>query len=266
MEKSKNQSDKVKNNSIDKALFLLNYFNMERITIGLSELSRMSGMPKATVYRLLSTMESHGYLQKVDILGKERQYQLGLKFLEMGNIVGNNIELKNIALPFMKELLNSINESVQLVVQSGNDAIYIEKLESTRHIRAYTRVGRRAPLYAGACPRAIFSFLPDKEINNILNTVKLKKYTKNTIIDKEKIWENIKRARQLGYTISYGELAEETFAIGAPLKNHTASVAGSLSIVGPEQRLNSKTMNSYIKKVLKATNDISGALGYKKTK
>lgn len=259
-EKEKKDS---KNNSLDKALYLLSYFSYDRDTIGLSELSRISGIPKATVYRTLSTLESRGYLQKVDVMGKESQYKLGLKFLELGNIVSNNIELKAIARPYMERLRSAINECSQLVVQSGDEAIYIEKLECSRPVKAYTRVGRRAPLYAGACPRAIFSFLPDEEIDKILSKVELIKYTKNTVIDKDEIWKIIKETRRLGYTISYSELAEETYAIGAPIIDYTGNVAGSLSIVGPENRLNDDTIDLYVAEVLKATRGISQALGYR---
>ncbi|MPN32660.1 HTH-type transcriptional regulator KipR [bioreactor metagenome] len=124
-------------------------------------------------------------------------------------------------------------------------------------------MGRRAPLYAGACPRAIFSFLPDEEIDKILSKVELIKYTKNTVIDKDEIWKTIKETRKLGYTISYSELAEETYAIGAPIMDYTGNVAGSLSIVGPENRLNDDTIDLYVSEVLKATRGISRALGYR---
>lgn len=252
-----------KNNSLDKALSLLDYFTDTRDTIGLSELSRLSGIPKATVYRMLSTMESRGFMQKVNVIGRESQYKLGLKFLELGNTVSNNIELITIAKPYMENLRNAINESSQLVVQNGDEAIYIEKLECTRPVKAYTKAGRKAPLYAGACPRAIFSFLPDEEIEDILDRVELVKYTKNTVIDKEDIWRIIKDSRRLGYTISHSELAEETFAIGAPIRDYTGNVVGSLSIVGPENRLNVDTFDLYVAEVLKTTRGISEALGYK---
>lgn len=253
-----------KNSSLDKALYLLSFYSAEKDTFGLSELSRLSGIPKATVYRILSTLADRGYLYKVDVLGKDSQYRLGFKFLELGSIVSNNFDLKSIAKPYMERIKESINESSQIIVKKGNEAIYIEKLECDRPVKAYTAVGRVAPLYAGACPRAILSFLPDEEINSILNSVELKKYTKNTITDKEEIWKLIRKARELGYTISYGELAEETFAIGAPIRDHNANVIGSISIVGPESRLNEKTKEIYISEVVKAADGISQALGYKK--
>jgi len=260
----KENKKQPKNCSLDKALYILNFYCDQKDTLGLSELSRLSGIPKATVYRILSTMVDRGFLQKVDVMGKESQYKLGFKFLELGNIVSNNIELKTIAKPYMEKIKESINESSQIIVRSGNEAIYIDKLECDRPVKAYTRMGRRAPLYAGACPRAILSFLPDEEINKILNSVELVKYARNTVTDIDEIWKLIREARKLGYTISYSELADETFAIGAPIRDHKRNVVGSLSIVGPENRLNEKTIDLYISEVLKAAEGISEALGYKK--
>ncbi|SHJ07831.1 IclR family transcriptional regulator [Lutispora thermophila] len=260
----KDNKNEPKNSSLDKALYLLSFYSHQKDTLGLSELSRLSGIPKATVYRILSTMVDRGYLLKVDVMGKESQYKLGYKFLELGNIVSSNLELKAVAKPYMEKIKKSINESSQIVVKSGNEAIYIEKLECDRPVKAYTAVGKRAPLYAGACPRAILSFLPDEEIYNILNSVELVKYAKNTVTDIDEIWKLIKEARKLGYTISYSELADETFAIGAPIRDHKGDVIGSLSIVGPESRLNEKTRDLYISEVLKAAEEISASLGYHK--
>jgi len=252
------------NNSLDKTLNMLAYFNEDRQVIGLSELSRLSGIPKATVYRMISTLEAHGFINRVDVLGKENQYKLGLRFLEYGKLVSNGLEIRNIALPHMAKFRDKVNECVQLIVRDNDEAMYIEKLECKQFIRLYTRIGRRAPLYGGACPRAILTFLPDEEIDRILNSVNLVKYTKNTVVDKKKLKEMIEQDRQRGYTVSYGELEPETVAIGAPIFDHKGNVAGSLSVAGPDSRFTEKELPYLTDELLKTTREISKALGYNK--
>lgn len=255
-------SNKVLNNSLDKALTLLTYFNSDRRVIGLSELSRLSKMPKATVYRMLSTLQLHGFVSKVSIVGKDNQYKLGLRFLEYGKLVSEDLEIKKIALPYMEKLRDKVNECVQLIIKDNDEAVYIEKLECTQLIRLYTRTGRRAPLYGGACPRAILTFLTDEEIEKILDSVPLTKITEGTIVDREKLSELIKQDRKRGYTISYGELEPETIAVGAPIFNHMGNVAASISVAGPDSRFTEKEIPYIIDELLKTTKDISKALGY----
>ncbi len=256
--------NKALNNSLDKTLKLLSYFNSDRRVIGLSELSRLSGIPKATVYRMISTLESHGFINKVSILGKDNQYKLGLRFLEYGKLVSEDLEIRRIALPYMEELRDKVNECVQLIIRDNDEAMYIEKLECTQYIRLYTRTGRHAPLYGGACPRAILTFLPDDEIKRILDSVPLVKVAEGTIVNKEELLELIKQDRQRGYTISYGELEPKTAAVGAPIFNDSGSVVASISVAGPDHRFTETEISYIIEELLKTTRSISKALGHNK--
>lgn len=256
--------NKVLNNSLDKALTLLNFFNSDRRVIGLSELSRLSDMPKATVYRMISTLQAHGFIAKVSVMGKDNQYRLGLRFLEFGKMVSEDLEIRSVALPYMEKLRDNLNEAVQLIIRDGDEAVYIEKLECTQYIRLYTRTGRRAPLFGGACPRAILTFLPDDEIERILASVPLVKVAYGTITDKAKLEQMIKEDRERGYTVSYSELEPGTAAIGAPIFDYTGSVVASISVAGPEGRFTEKENPVIIEELLKTTGEISKALGYSK--
>lgn len=257
--------DKDQNNinaSLDKALDLLKYFSEENPARGLSEISRISSVPKATVYRLFNTFEKNGFLEKVDIQGKQNQYKLGMKFFELGMIVSESIELKEVALPFMEELRDLLNEDVQLVVRDNNYAIYIEKLICTHPVRLFTKIGRKAHLSAGACSRAILSFLDDEDINEILNNEPLVKYTEITIVKKEELWKNIKESRRKGYTISFGELEPQTVSIGVPIFDYSKNVIASISVAGPEQRFNEDSLARIIEETKKTAEEISKVLGY----
>lgn len=256
-------NNKALNNSLDKALKLLSYFTAERSVIGLSELSRLSGMPKATVYRMISTLQEHGFISKVSVMGKDNQYKLGLRFLEYGKLVSEDLEIRKIALPYMEKLRDKINECVQLIIKDDNEAVYIEKLECSQYIRLYTRTGRRAPLHGGACPRAILTFLPDKEIKSLLDAGPLTKVTESTIADKEELLKLIEQDRKRGYTVSFGELEPKTVAIGAPIFDHTGAVVASISVAGPDIRFTENDIPRHKDELLKTTKEISKALGYR---
>lgn len=259
------EQDSSINNSLDKALSLLEYFTSENPTRGLSEISRLSSIPKATVYRLINTFEKNGYLRKLDIRGRQNQYALGIKFLMLGTIVSDTVELKEVALPHMKRLRDILNEDVQLVMRDHDRAVYVEKLVCDHPVRLFTRTGRSASLNAGACPRAILSFLKDDEIREIIRLQHFTKYTETTIVDADKLWDSIEESRKNGYTVSFGEMEPETVAVGAPIFNHEGVVVASISTAGPASRFDESRLPLIIEKTVEATRSISRDLGYTRT-
>src|SRR5437868_841633 len=132
------------NQSVIKALKLLNFFSESEIDLSLSELAQRSKLPKATVFRLLSSLEYTGFVVKSKHSDQDVRYRLGLKLLELGGLVADQLELRRIALPLMKHLQLDINETVHLVIREGDEAVYIEKVESDHALRLYTRVGRKS--------------------------------------------------------------------------------------------------------------------------
>lgn len=258
-----NDSDNSINQSLDKALSLLEYFTPETPVRGLSEISRLSAIPKATVYRLLNTFEKNGYLIKVNTEGKQNQYKLGMKFLELGTSASESIELKEVAAPYMRKLRDTINEDVQLAIRNKNHAIYIEKFVSKQPVRLYTKIGKTASLNAGACPRAILSFLGDQEIKEIFKGSTFVKYTENTILEEDLLWETIQKSRKTGYTISFGEMEMHTVGIGVPIFDYTNKVIGALSTAGPDQRFTKEEFPGIIKNIKEAAVMISKDMGYR---
>ena len=131
----------------------------------------------------------------------------------------------------MKELRDSLGQAVNLIIQDGNDAIYVEKMEGVQPVRVYAAVGRRAPLYAGACPRILLSYFSEEEKRRYIEEVDLKQFADGTIVDKEQLLEVLQMAKE-GYTISYSELENHTAAIAAPIFASDGTVVAGISISG----------------------------------
>src|SRR5690625_1991232 len=103
------------NQSVIKALGILDLF-VEEKELSLQEIADMSEIPKPTAYRLLSTLENCGMLYKVKVSTHDSRYGLGLKLLELGNLVSERLELREIAVPYMEKLAEEINEVIHLVI------------------------------------------------------------------------------------------------------------------------------------------------------
>ncbi len=243
--------------TFDKGLKLLELFTYERSSLTLREVAELSRLSKPTALRLLNTLEVNGYLAR----DKGKAYCLGLKFLELGNFVAERLDVRTAALPHMDQLLFMVDQAVNLVIRDGLDAVYVEKRETSHPVRMYTRVGRRAPLYSGACPRALIAFLPEKEREELIDKLTIEPFMAATPKDKDELRQRIAQERAQGYTYSWGELFEATAALAVPIRDHSRRVVASLSISGPQSSFVEDKHPYLLKALQHAAAEISAALG-----
>lgn len=245
------------NKTILKSLDVLQLFYNHK-ELSLQDMVALSGMPKTSLHRLLGSLEEMGFLQR----NERGLYELGLIFLKFGHLVAERLDIRQIALPVMRRVRDELEEAVNLVVRDGNDAIYIEKVDTRQPVRVYTRIGRRAPLHGGACPRALLAFLPEHERNSYINQADLIKVVSGTITDRDQLHAMTEEARQNGYTISHSELEDYSSAVGAPIFDYSGHVTAGLSIAGLTTRFSPDRLPLLIEKVQEAAAEISEKLGW----
>ncbi len=131
------------NKTAVKTMDILELF-YEHEELSLTEMVQLTNMPKTSVYRLIGSLEEMELYKKM-----RREILSWSRFLRFGQLVSQRLSVRNIAIPYMKELRDSLGQAVNLIIQDGNDAIYVEKMEGVQPVRVYTAIGRRAPLYAG---------------------------------------------------------------------------------------------------------------------
>ncbi|WP_019415563.1 IclR family transcriptional regulator [Paenisporosarcina sp. TG20] len=252
--------------TIEKGLQLMELFREEKPTWRLDEIASKAQMSKSTTLRILRIFLEFGYLQRIMVekngaLVEGETYSLGWKLLQLGDIAASTFEIRTIALPYMKLLQQEFNEAVQLVAREEDQAIYIEKVNSTRPVRLYTRVGRTAPLYAGACPRTLLAFMDDLQVEQLLEAP-ITLYANNTPKTKEEIWAYIKETRENGFSYSISELEEGTVSIAVPIFNRNNEVEFSISIAGIIQSLPKENMHLFLPKLWESAALISAKIGY----
>ncbi|MDM5155376.1 IclR family transcriptional regulator [Bacillus sp. DX1.1] len=234
----------------------------EHQALTLMEMVKLTGMPKTSVYRLIGSLEEMGFLQKT-INGT---YKLGLVFLRFGQLVSDRLSLRNIAKPYMETLRADIGQAVNLIIQDGSEAIYIEKVDGAQPVRVYTAIGRRAPLYAGACPRILLTYFSKEEQEKYIEEVQLIQFAKGTILDKNQLRNMLQKAKSDGYTMSYSELENHTAAVAAPVFANNGKVIAGISISGLEIEYNEATIPQFIEKLTETAKCISMELGWREEK
>jgi len=250
-----------RNKTVLKGLEIINLFKHHE-QLSLLDLVKMTNLPKSTLHRMVITLESEGYLKKVDYNNNTSWYTLGLALLELGHLVEQRLEIRKIALPTMMKLRDQVNEAVNLIVMDGMEAVYIEKVDTSHPVRVYTRVGRRAPLYAGACPRILLSYLADEEIERIIPQFNFSKIGDGTITDEKELRQMILETRKKGFTISYSELENGSAAVAMPIRGYNGKVIAGLSIAGPIERFGKDRVPLLLDELDWAVKEISQNMGY----
>lgn len=232
------------------------FFTEEKLT--LLQMIEKTGLPKTSVYRMAESLLELGFLEK----DQEGAYRLGLIFLALGNLVAERLDIRSIALPYMQKLRKETGEAVNLVIRDGDEAIYIEKVDTQERVRVYTQIGRRAPLYGGACPRVLLSFMEHAEQERLIESFQIVRYAKGTPENKEELRRLIEKTRKNGWSISHSELEDHSSAIAAPIFNHKGDVVAGISLVGPEVRFQDEAhAKEMIEKLTEASRQISAELG-----
>ena len=255
--KKKNRSDYYIH-SINRAIQILNSLTSKK-EMGITELSKKLNLHKSTVYRILITLEDESIVARNNF---SQKYRLGMKLFELGNIVKEQIEIKNYALPFMGELAQKTEESVGLSIIMDSKKVYIEKIESLKEIRQIIELGKSFPLYSAASGKCLLAFMQNNKINKIIQEEKLIKLAPNTITDPVILKKQLKQIRREGYAVSIEETFVDSISIAAPILDSTGKSVAAISVYGPFSRFTTKKIHKYILLVKKAAQDISNSIGY----
>jgi DNA-binding IclR family transcriptional regulator len=220
--------DPFNNRSLVRALRILSCFQFEKPEIGLSELAAISGIPKATVHRLASTLVYAGILN-FDEQGK--RYSLGIRLFEMGSIVRASFSLTKAASSHLSRLHVEVNgHTVFLGVLRSDKLIYIDKREEASSIRVATNIGQPRPPHFGVLGQVLTAFLPEDQVDRLLKAEPLRQLTAKTITDPQLFKERLRLIRQQGYLVEEGEAFSVITGIAAPIRDSSAKVIAAVGV------------------------------------
>ena len=244
---------------VAKAFQILEMFQTDRPAWTQAELVRATDLNRSTVNRLVRFLVGRGYLNQISGTG---QYTLGLALIELGKRASAGFDLKRICHPAMNQLAKSLGETVVLSAfdPSRCVAICVDQIEGQHEgLRVFERIGSTFPLHAGAAPRAILAFLSDEQQAECLSA-ELTIFTEKTVVDIDRIKQQIEETRSRGYAISWEETFEGTVGLAAPILGIQNVVVGSLAVALPIFRAKPGVLESFAMKLMAATAQITTEL------
>jgi DNA-binding IclR family transcriptional regulator len=263
---STNRDSKPNNlvQTIERASSILDILGESPQGIAIRELSAKIKLPKGTTHRLVSSLSYFGYVRQDP---KTRNYFLGLKLAELGNLLLSQLDLRKEAEPFLRNLAEKVKETVHLVILDRNEIVYIDKVELEQNssaLRMASRVGLRNPAHSCAVGKVLLAHLTEKELDRIINEKGLPKRTENTITDPIQLREHLKLVRAQGYAIDDEENEKGVRCVAAPVFNEAGKAVAAISISSLAFRVTRKVIQDSLRKEVRETAlKISQRLGFR---
>jgi len=229
-----------RSNMLERGIQALQAFRSTGLPLTLSDIARRTGLPKATVHRLLEV------LQSLDVVERTTDgYVLGRGLFELGELVPIKSRLRETALPFMQDLYEATHETVHLGVRNDLDVLYAEKIRGHSSVDVPSRVGGRLPLSSTGVGKTLLAFSSDELITSVLSRP-LRRLTGRSISDPSALAAELVTIRAAGVGYDHEEASNGVGCIAAPVLIRGEPVA-ALSISVPSSQLHTGRLAAAVK-------------------
>jgi DNA-binding IclR family transcriptional regulator len=224
----------------------------------ITDLARQLNLAKSNTHRLLKTLEALGYVrQRPD----NALYEATLRLWELGLRVVDRLDVRRVARPYIEALASRSAEAAHLSRFEAGEVVYLDKIESTQPVRAYTQIGGRAPSYCTATGKALLAFQSEAAIAAVAS--RLTAFTSRTLAEPDALLVHLATIRRQGYAINQGEWRASVYGLAAPVFDGSGAAVAAIGISGLGERLKLRTLRAMAPSVMQAASAISLELGFK---
>lgn len=249
-------SDKTSIQVIERMMSLLDALAGYLDPVSLKELSIATGLHPSTAHRILNDMVAKRFVDR----SEPGTYRLGMRLLELGNIVKSRLNVREASLSFMQSLHRRTQQTVNLSVRQGDEIVYIDRAFSERSgMQVVRAIGGRAPLHLTSTGKLFLSVDDSKLVRAYATRTGLAGHNKNSITDLARLERELSLVRARGYARDNEELELGVRCMAAGIRDDAGRLIAGLSISAPADRLKDEWLDDLIG----TANDISGVLGYR---
>jgi IclR family acetate operon transcriptional repressor len=245
--------------SADRTLAILDLLTAHPDGLTLIEVHRLLGIPRSSAHSLLMTMAGRGFLEQEP---DSRRFRVGIRLWQAGQSYVAAENLEKAALPYMEELRDDLNETVQLATLDGTDNVYVGKVDPDQQLLLASRVGGRLPAYATGIGKALLTQLDDEEIERRFAAVEFTRYTPNTIGSLAELLATIDEGRRRGYATDTSEYTPGVCCVAAPIPRIRARPQAAISVSVPEVRWTDALMRNATEAVQVTARKVAERMGY----
>jgi DNA-binding IclR family transcriptional regulator len=247
---------------LDRAVAIIDAIAAKKQDMSLAELAVTVNIHKSTVHRIVMILERERILDRHPETGS---YRLGLRLFELGSAAVARFDVRERGRRHLEKLVYDTEETGHLCVMDKGEVLYLDKLEPTRSVRLSCTIGHRNPAHCTAVGKAMMSYMPEYEVDAILNKRGMAKFTSKTLVTPAELKNDLRICRERGYAIDDEEHEEGVRCVAAPVMDHFGYPTAALSLSAPSFRITHAKVPILAEFVCKAAMALSREWGYTPT-
>ena len=221
-----------------------------------ASLAKELGLVRANVHRLLRTLDYLGYVER----DESGQYHLTFSLFELGNTVPHSKHLIDTARPSMLRLAQLTGETVNNGVLFEGEVLYIDKVETTTHLKLDREIGSTDPPHCTSLGKVLLAFQGRDRRTELVSNLELVRRTENTITDPWRLEEELERVLRQGYAVDTQELSHELNCVAAPVFDGRGILRSAISVSGPALRFTHEKIEALVGDLKATAREITRSL------
>jgi DNA-binding IclR family transcriptional regulator len=246
--------------ALARGLEILSYFTQERRILSGAQLAKMAKLPRASVFRMLQTLEQAGYVERVGEPGMHPSYRLGVAVLRLGFEFLASMELTEQGRPVIEALSDACGYSSHVVVRDGRDVVFVAKALGRQATFHAIQVGARLPAHATVLGRVLMTGMSLLQIEQLYQHHPMKSYTATTPCTPQALKAVIDETAAAGYAVSQGGFESGISTVAAPVYNGDKQLCAAISVAVLSSRIPDDKLPSIIEQVREAAQTLTWRL------
>jgi len=252
-------SERYKVPALERGLRLLQEFGRDNATLGAPELARRLRLPRATVFRMLNTLEAMEFLQRTE---NGSDYRLGLAVLRMGFEFLASLDLTELGQPVIDRLSAHIGLPCNIVVRDECSIVYVARVTPPSPFSSSVRVGTRLPAHATMLGHALLGDMSLAQLHALYPEEPLAAYTSQTPTTVEQLFHMVSAGRECGYVVSEGFFEHAICTVAAPVRDHSGAIVAALGTTVTAPYIKPHDLPTLTSAVCQAASELSQRLNY----
>lgn len=221
---------------------ILGTFQGNRSRQALSDISRNSGLPIATCYRIVQRLVEWGALER----DGENRYRIGLRLWEVASRAPRSVGLQRLARPYLLDLYETTGYASHLAIREGTELVSIERFQNPRRTMRRPVIGGRYDMHITAIGQVLLAYAP-RDVQQAVLSSDLVAFTPNTYTDRVVLDRVLADIRRVGFAVSDRQVDLVNTSVAAPVRGADGSVIASLSLAFPHDEADVQGMTHLVR-------------------
>ena len=256
---SETGSEKYVVPALERGLRLLQEFGRDSRTLGAPELARRLELPRATVFRMLNTLEGMGFLERID---GGTEYRLGMAVLRLGFEYLSSLELTELGQPVIARLCDEISYPCNIVVRDNRSIVYVAKVTPPRPLASAVHVGTRLAAHGTVFGRVLLLDFSLAELRTLYPEEHLESFSDRTPRTTLELFNLVQADLERGFVLGEGFFEASISTVAAPVRDHSSRIVAALGVTIPSSRIEPGQLEDLVRSVQESAAELSSLLNY----